>query len=86
MLQEIFTLAVVIFGILMSAAHFPQAQKILKTKSSKDISLVTYSIFTLGAYIWLAYGFVINELPIILSFLIAVVGITLVLLLAVKFR
>jgi MtN3 and saliva related transmembrane protein len=86
MLQEIFTLAVIIFGILMSAAHFPQALKILKTKSAKDISLVTYSIFTLGAYVWLVYGFVINELPIILSFVIAVIGTTLVLLLAVKFR
>ena len=86
MTLDIFIIIVSIFGILMSAAHFPQATKILKTKSSKDISLITYTIFTLGAYVWLFYGFVINELPVILSFLIAVIGTTLVLLLRLKFR
>jgi len=83
---ELFNLIVSIFGVLMSLAHFPQAYKIIKTKSAKDVSLITYLIFTIGAYVWLIYGFVINELPVILSFIIATIGTTFVLVLKLKYK
>ena len=71
---EILNLLVTLMGVLMSLGHFPQAYKIYKRKSSKDISLVTYSIFTFGSIIWLAYGITLNQLPIVITFIIAVIG------------
>jgi MtN3 and saliva related transmembrane protein len=75
-----------IMGVLMSFSHFPQAYKIWKRKSSKDISLIMYSIGTLGAYIWFAYGVSIMDWPIIVSFGVAMVGTTTALLLTLKYK
>ena len=70
----------------MSIGHFPQAYKIYKNKSSKDVSLVTYSIFTAGCYIWLIYGIATNIWPVVLSFGVGVVGTTSVLFLILRYR
>ncbi len=62
---------VVILGFLAAAlttgAFIPQAYKAWKSKSTRDISLPTYSILALGTGSWAIYGFLINSLPIILA-------------------
>ena len=83
---ELFNLLVSVMGVLMSLGHFPQALKIYKNQSSKDVSLITYTIFMIGAWIWLFYGVIINQLPIIISFIIGVIGSTSVFILAIKYR
>ncbi|MBS3163383.1 PQ-loop repeat-containing protein [Candidatus Woesearchaeota archaeon] len=45
-----------ISGSLMALANFPQVYKIFKRKSAKDISAITYSVYILGAIIWILYG------------------------------
>jgi MtN3 and saliva related transmembrane protein len=57
-----------IFGLLMSFASIPQAHKIFKRKSAKDISFITYLLFTLGSIVWLLYGIEIGDIPIIWSY------------------
>ena len=48
-------------------AFFPQAVKVWKTKSTKDISLHMFIIFTIGIFSWLVYGFAISDIPLILA-------------------
>jgi len=48
-------------------AFFPQAVKVWKTKSTKDISLHMFIIFTIGIFSWLVYGFSISDIPLILA-------------------
>tara|TARA_B100000787_G_scaffold69474_1_gene51061 strand:+ start:62 stop:325 length:264 start_codon:yes stop_codon:yes gene_type:complete len=48
-------------------AFVPQAIKVYKSKSTKDISLYMFLIFTLGVLSWLIYGFIISNLPVILA-------------------
>ena len=48
-------------------AFLPQAIKVYKSKSTKDISLYMFLIFTIGVLSWLIYGLIINDLPIILA-------------------
>ena len=48
-------------------AFLPQAIKVFKTKSTKDISLYMFIIFTIGVLSWLIYGLTINDMPIILA-------------------
>ena len=48
-------------------AFLPQAIKVYQTKSTKDISLYMFLIFTIGVLSWLVYGLIINDLPIILA-------------------
>lgn len=59
----LFILATV-FGILSGIANFPQALKIFRRKSAKDISIITYAFLFAGAVIWILYGLEIKNFPI----------------------
>ena len=48
-------------------AFLPQAVKVWKSKSTKDISLYMFIIFTLGVLSWLVYGIIKSDLPLILA-------------------
>lgn len=54
-------------GFCTTVAFLPQAIKTWKTKSAKDLSLGMYSIFCTGIILWLIYGILINDLPVILT-------------------
>ncbi len=77
----IFEVIVTVVGVAMSLGYFPQAYKIFKTKSSGNVSLISYWIFALGTTTWLAYGISLKSWVIILSFLPGVIGSWLVLIL-----
>lgn len=85
-MENALSVLVSIFGILMSLGHFPQAMRIVKRKSSQDISLSMYLIFMVGSYIWLAYGIVFGIVPVIISFIVAVIGTTSVFVLTLRYR
>ena len=73
---ELLATAATLFGVFMSLAHFPQAYKIYKRKSSADISILTYSLFLTGVIIWLLYGLSINNIALIASNSVAVFGVS----------
>ncbi len=45
----------------------PQVIKILRTQDVSAISLATYAAFSLGAFLWLVYGIMLNAMPIIIA-------------------
>ena len=73
-MKEILTILATIAGVLMALANYPQAIKILKRKSSKDVSLLTFSIIFFGTVIWFFYGISIGNLPVIVSYGIGLTG------------
>lgn len=75
-----------ITGVVMSLGYFPQAYKLYKSKSPINISIPTFTIFALGTLIWTIYGFALGDLPLILSFMLGVIGSWLVLGLAIYYR
>jgi MtN3 and saliva related transmembrane protein len=58
---------------LTTAANVPQAVKIIKTKSTKSISAATYALLFLGVVLWAIYGFIKDDLPLILANIISAV-------------
>lgn len=56
-----------IAGSLTTFAFLPQLMKVLRTKSTKDISLYTLVIFCTGIFFWLIYGISLKAFPIILT-------------------
>ena len=52
---------------LTTLAFVPQAWKTIRTKDTRSISLGMYVVFTIGVCFWLAYGFVLDSMPMILS-------------------
>ena len=81
-----FEVLVSIAGVVFSVGYFPQAYKIIKNKSSKNISIMTYAIFSICATIWLVYGFVSKSATIIWGFIFGVIGAWLVLILSIIYR
>ena len=53
-------------GTLCTLAYFPQALHSFRTKSVGDISLAMLLSLNLGLLLWVAYGFLIHSLPLIL--------------------
>jgi MtN3 and saliva related transmembrane protein len=62
-----------IAGSFTTIAFLPQVIKTWKSKSAKDLSLGMFSIFTLGVAMWLAYGILINDLPVIMANVVTLV-------------
>lgn len=62
-----FTLIGLAAGFCTTAAFLPQAIKTWKTKSAKDLSLGMYSIFCTGVVLWLTYGILVGDIPIIIT-------------------
>jgi len=52
-------------GTLSTIAFIPQAWRIWRTRSARDLSLPMYLIFTAGVALWLLYGVLLGALPII---------------------
>jgi MtN3 and saliva related transmembrane protein len=46
---------------------FPQVLKVLKTKSTKDISRETIIILAGSIFLWLIYGILLKNFPIIIA-------------------
>ena len=54
-------------GAITSVAMLPQLIKVLKEKDVEDLSLLMICTLIVGLSLWVWYGFLKNELPIILS-------------------
>ena len=52
-------------GFLTTIAFVPQVVKIWRSKSAQDVSLVTFLAFTAGVALWLVFGILQKELPIV---------------------
>lgn len=68
-------------AVLTTAANVPQAIKIIRTRSTESISTLTYILLFTGLVLWLVYGIIRSDLPIILANAVsaALAGIILVL-------
>ena len=65
---ENFTISIGIIAALFTTfAFIPQALKIYKSKSTKDISLTMWLVFSVGVVLWLVYGILIMSFPIIIA-------------------
>ncbi|WP_205513335.1 SemiSWEET family sugar transporter [Longitalea arenae] len=56
-----------IAALLTTAAYIPQAYKTIRTRSTKDLSLVTFSMLFIGTILWFIYGLYIHDTPLMLA-------------------
>lgn len=61
------TILGLVAGACTTFAFLPQAIKTIKTKHTSDISLIMYIVINIGVALWLTYGFLRNDLPVILA-------------------
>ena len=61
------TLIGIAAGMLTSFAAIPQVIKILKTRHVRDISIWQPILLTIGVALWMIYGILIRDLPLIIA-------------------
>ncbi|MGI9176017.1 MAG: SemiSWEET transporter [Rhodothermales bacterium] len=71
---------------LTTLAFAPQALKTWRAKSADDLSLGTFIMFCAGILLWLVYGFIRNDLPIIVANVVTFGLAFFILVLALKYR
>ena len=54
-------------AVLTTAANIPQTIKVIKTRSTKSLSAATYAMLFTGMALWVIYGIVRDDLPVILD-------------------
>ncbi|MGB7443721.1 MAG: SemiSWEET transporter [Coleofasciculaceae cyanobacterium] len=63
--MNIITLIGLLAGTLTTISFMPQAIKTWKSKSAKDISLGMFVIFCSGVFLWIVYGTLVQDLPVV---------------------
>jgi MtN3 and saliva related transmembrane protein len=71
-------------AVLTTLAFIPQAYHSYKTRDLSGISLPMYSVFTMGVALWLAYGLLKLDWPIIIANVITLGLSMLILVLKIK--
>jgi len=54
-------------GTLTTVSFVPQVVRTVVTRDTRAISLGMYALFTLGVFLWLVYGLILGQLPIVLA-------------------
>ena len=73
-------------AFLTTSSFIPQVVKVIRTRHVKDISLIMYAIISIGISLWLAYGIIIKDLPVIAANLVTLVLVATVLVLRIRWR
>ena len=73
-------------GGLTTAAFLPQVIKTWKSRSAKDLSLGMFSLFCLGVLLWLVYGILENDIPVIAANVLTLMLASTLLFFKLRFR
>ncbi len=71
---------------LTTFAFLPQSIRAIKTKHTKDISLPMLVMLEAGVVIWIGYGFLISDIPLILANIVSFFFVSLTLYVKLKYR
>lgn len=73
-------------ALLTTISFLPQVIKSWKIRKTRDISLPMYIILVTGLFLWLIYGILIKDLPLILANLVTLILASSVLFLKIKYQ
>jgi MtN3 and saliva related transmembrane protein len=71
---------------LTTSAFVPQLTKVWRSKSAHDLSYGMFTVFSLGIALWLLYGVLRADLPVILANAVTLVLSVAILLLKVRYH
>lgn len=80
------TILGLVAGLLSTLAGLPQLIKIWRTKKTHDISLGMYIILSAGVFLWLIYGIIIKDIPIVVANFVGLVLVLSLLALKLKYK
>lgn len=73
-------------GTLTTIAFVPQVVKTWRTRSTQDISLWMFALFSFGVLLWLFYGITIGAWPVIIANIVTLVLALVILYLKLRYK
>lgn len=73
-------------AFLTTFSFLPQTLKTIRDKDTKSISLLMYSMFTLGVLAWLIYGALTHDTPLLIANMITLFFAFIILWLKIKYK
>ncbi|MBK8550475.1 MAG: SemiSWEET transporter [Ignavibacteria bacterium] len=70
---------------LTTFAFLPQSIRAIKTKHTKDISLPMLIMIEIGVVVWIVYGSLISDIPLLAANSISFIFVTITLVLKLKY-
>ena len=84
--MSIYTIIGLAAATCTTFSFLPQAIKVIKTRQTKDLSLVMYAVFTLGVFLWLLYGILVNDVPLIIANSITIIFAATILIMKIRYK
>jgi MtN3 and saliva related transmembrane protein len=73
-------------GTLTSIAAIPQLVKTLRTRHARDISVWQPLLLAIGIALWLVYGILIHDLPLVLANIVPLICNIMLTILKLRYR
>ena len=73
-------------GTLTTLSFIPQLVKAWKSRSTHDISIGMFSLLAVGVALWILYGVVTGDIPVIVANCVTLLLVGLILVLKLKYR
>jgi MtN3 and saliva related transmembrane protein len=73
-------------AVLTTTAFAPQAIQAWRSRSTKDVSLAMFALLVTGICLWLTYGILIDDAPLILANAVTLVLAGAILVAKIRFR
>ncbi len=72
-------------ALLTTLCWLPQAMKTIRTRDTRALSLIAQSSLTTGVVLWLIYGWLIGNLPLIFAHCVSLVLVGTILVMKLRF-
>ena len=73
-------------GTLTTLSFLPQVIKAWKSRSTRDISLGMFAMFCTGVFLWVVYGLLVGDLPVIVANVVTFLLAATILVLKLRYR
>jgi len=72
-------------AVCTTISYLPQLIKTMHSKRTRDLSLTTFSLLFIGLSLWLAYGILLMDAPLIIANVITLFFISMILIHKIKY-
>ena len=73
-------------GTLTTLSFLPQLLKAWKSRSTHDISFGMLALFSAGLVLWIVYGLIVADVPVIMANSVTLIFVGLILVLKLRYR
>jgi MtN3 and saliva related transmembrane protein len=80
------TILGLVAGTLTTLSFLPQLLKAWKSRSTHDISIGMFLLLAVGIMLWIVYGIVTADVPVIVANAVTLVFVSLILALKLRYR